>query len=465
MLYEPVPLELAKQITPYALRNYARALGWVHIAQGDPTIEVYHHPANKLRQLIIPLDEQFDDYAESVAEAVRKLAASENRPATEVLNHLLLPPADVLRFRESSNETENGTVTLDQASDLINGARRMLLSVAHSILHPQPYHPRLARSEAVQFVQSCRFGQTERGSFIMTLACPLNLVPALFDANRPFARRVTENMMRSLEVIARVAENSSPIDWAAETGLSANFCEALLMLRPSGDRSSLSVSASWSKAISKPPSLAGSSVQLRQECFEVAEYLAPVLRSTPEPRQDTFVGFVDVLRGQPESDGRPSGEVVFSIPLDATELVRAKADLDADDYHVAGEAHLATDPVYFRGFLIRAPRTNRIEKLSDFRRLSRRLWTTRVQRTGREPRNSVSPTHATYLPARRNHRATASGSQTGFSASRGVAEMQSARLGCGATQLGDAALGCKPKSGLRRCRLWKQLECSATGNP
>ena len=372
MRREKLPLELTSRVTPYALKNYAKALGWMPVQNRSESIAVFHDPHSDLRQLLIPLDESFDDFAETVAEAVRRLAESERRSALEILNHLLLPPADVLRFRENSPDTESGTLTLDQAVDLLEGARRMLLATAHTVLTPQPFHPRLGRSEAVQFVRSCRIGQTERGSFTMTLACPLDHVPGLFEADKPFARRVTEHMMSSLAIIAQVADNSAPVEQLLRSNLSANFCEALLMLRPIGDRASLSVLASWSKAIAEPASQSDTKIQLRQECFEVAERVAPRLRSTPAPRQDTFVGFVDVLRGQPGPDNRPSGEVVFSIVLEGNELVRAKADLNPEDYHIAGESHLATDPVYFRGFLVRAPRTNRIDKLSDFRRITSR---------------------------------------------------------------------------------------------
>ena len=50
----------------------------------------------------------------------------------------------------------------------------MLLSEAHSVLVPQPYHPRMSRSEAEDFLSRCRLGQTDRGSFVLTVACPLD---------------------------------------------------------------------------------------------------------------------------------------------------------------------------------------------------------------------------------------------------------------------------------------------------
>jgi hypothetical protein len=103
--------------------------------------------------------------------------------------------------------------------------------------------------------------------------------------------------------------------------------------------------------------------------FEIAEALAPRLRSVPKPRIDRFYGFVDELRGQPTPhEPRPSGEVRFTL-FDKEEEIRAKADLTAEDYAVAGAAHLASDLVSFKGILQRLPRLNRIDSVTDFERV------------------------------------------------------------------------------------------------
>src|SRR5208337_3179308 len=91
------------------------------------------------------LHEQFDDYGVRTAEAIQRLAEFEKRPAKEILNHLLLPPADLLFLREVSSDAEGGNLPLDHAARVIDGTRKVLLSLAHSVLVPQPYHPRMSR--------------------------------------------------------------------------------------------------------------------------------------------------------------------------------------------------------------------------------------------------------------------------------------------------------------------------------
>jgi hypothetical protein len=249
----------------------------------------------------------------------------------------------------------------------------VLLSVAHSVLVPQPYHPRLARSEAEGFVARCRLGQTERGSFTLTVACPLDLQAGLFGpSGEPFARQVTSLLIQSLYELSQAVETTridELADPARHPGVSANLCESLLMLRPTGERAYLDVSATWSRAFPPDTREPRREVRLSQDVFEIAEALAPRLRSVPKPRIDRFYGFVDELRGQPTPhEPRPSGEVRFTL-FDKEEEIRAKADLTAEDYAVAGAAHLASDLVSFKGILQRLPRLNRIDSVTDFERV------------------------------------------------------------------------------------------------
>jgi hypothetical protein len=374
MARENLSLEAARLVTPRALIGYARGLGWQPVPNGRRSdIAVFHRPDSRLHQVIIPTDSRLDDFGEAVLEAVRKLAEFENLPASAVLEHLLLPPADVLRFREISPDAEAGNLPLEHAVRFLEGTRKALLAVAHSVLVPQPYHARLSRTEAQSFLARCRLGQTERGSFVLTVACPLDLQAGLFgDKNEPFARRVTSLLLKSFQDLAQAADAiaiDDLLDTARYPGLSANFCEALLALKPTGDRAHLDVSVTWSRALLPSAHESRQQIQLGQEAFEVAEALAPRLRSLPEPRIDRFFGYVDELRGSPGPyDPRPSGEVRFAL-FDQEEEIRAKADLSVNDYAEAIAAHAATEVVSFKGVLQRLPRLNRIDRISDFRRV------------------------------------------------------------------------------------------------
>ena len=101
---------------------------------------------------------------------------------------------------------------------------------------------------------------------------------------------------------------------------------------------------------------------LAQEVFELAEFLAPQLRTSPQPIPDRWIGYVDVLRGQPtQGDPRPSGEVDFRLFDEEQGEISARGVLNPDDYAIAGAAHLATEIVAFKGILRRLPRISRVD--------------------------------------------------------------------------------------------------------
>jgi hypothetical protein len=260
MRREPLPPELTRLVSPRALKGYASGLDWRPVDGINGNIAVYHRPDSELHQVIIATDTTLSDYDEVVAEAVRKLADFEKRPAREVLDHLLLPPAEVLSFREVSPDAEAGSLQLGHAAQFIGGTRKLLLSIAHSVLVPRASHPRLARTEAEDFINRCRLGQTDRGSFVINVACPLDAQLALPGIGEPFARQVTSLLLDTLADLARAADggiSENLIDPLRHRGISANLCESLLMLRPTGDRASLSVTATWSRTrLPAPPCLA-----------------------------------------------------------------------------------------------------------------------------------------------------------------------------------------------------------------
>jgi hypothetical protein len=394
MSYKGLPVPLVARIKPADARAYATATGWVRVPAPNGKVAVFNRPGSDLDQLLIPLDPDLSDYSKRMAEVVESLAEHQKRPAPEILNDLLMPPSDVLRFQIDEPETEAGIVPLVQGIGLLEGARRALLASACSVVQPQSFHPRLGRAEAEQLVQACRLGQTERGSFTAVIACPLDAVegepiPArpmpLFEgredsetplpAPEPFTRKATGLLMRSVARIVSAVDAdqvASLLEPASDQpSLSANLCEALAMMQPTGDRSRLTVWATWARTLPPPPD-AGlpSVVHLRRDDFPVVERLAVALRPAREPKPSHFIALVDALSGNPDEHNRVSGEVQLLV-FDAEEgSFKARVNLDADEYHIAWEAHGVAGYVSLNGVLKLGGRVHRIESVSNFKRLN-----------------------------------------------------------------------------------------------
>ena len=63
--------------------------------------------------------------------------------------------------------------------------------------------------------------------------------------------------------------------------------------------------------------------------------------------EDTFIGTVERLDGEMGEDGQRSGEVILSLLLPEGEQVRARTNLNAQDYTKADQAHM-TEGTYVK---------------------------------------------------------------------------------------------------------------------
>lgn len=370
--------EVVAQLSPNDARGYARARGWVRLERNAGTLAVFRHAQRDLDQLLIPLDPRRSDYTERMLDVITKLIEIERRPAEAILFDLMNYDADVLRYRIASPATDRGTLPLEDAIDLLEGAKRSLLAAAHSVVTPLKFHPRLGRSEADALLKACQMGQTERGSFTVTVTCPLRPVerePSVNAENADsYARQTTRLLTASIHRISTAIQADRTFaaldDVAGQPTISANLCDALLRMRPDRDDAALLFNVSWapSKPISDAAALSAAPLTLQGEDFAEIENLYDHLRPQRQPEAQVFVGLVDQLKGVLADDGR-RGEVVLSL-LDPTteEVLKTRVDLDVERYKLADEIHMAGGLVVVEG---RIQRGRRISRFTEIRRFDK----------------------------------------------------------------------------------------------
>lgn len=366
-------------LDPAAVQEYVEMAGWrIEPRLGRGQVAVYESPKSSNEQISIPINRSLQDFDILMETAISTLAKVEGRYPAELLTELNFPDADVLRFAETSHAAARGDVPFEHGIRLLNGAKKTLLAAACSAIHPAPFHPRMSFTEAEQFIQQCRLGQTERGSFVLTIACPLNAVkfePDLFD-NKPFTRRVTSQLMYAvgtLEALSlpgtAVDERDRMIDHFASTPtefpLNANLCEGLLEMAPDGEESSLRITADYSKKYSGASEK--KTVTLPRSIFTSIEYLARKLRPVHAPTKQVFVGLVETLNGRPNVENRQEGQVILRIITADSDALRTRVELGADDYSLADKAHMGNQPVSLQGVLRQTGRTSfRLDEVSGF---------------------------------------------------------------------------------------------------
>ena len=232
----------------------------------------------------------------------------------------------------------------------------------------------MSRTEAQQLLNACQLGQTERGSYAVSISCPLRAVEqdqTLLADGQTFARQAVATLMRSLSRIVTSIEADkvpSVFELAEDLPvLSANLCEALLLMQSPEEDSYLDVKATWATT-STPHSTIPANVRIKREYFPIIEDISKKLRPVQVPTASLFVANIDNLGGEPGSDGRMQGEAILSAMYEE-QMQLVRVDLSADDWLIAHSALGDHSIVKFRGILHRGTRVHRITDISEFSRM------------------------------------------------------------------------------------------------
>jgi hypothetical protein len=358
---------------------YVASRGWKRDdASSTPKGNVYRYPALRDAEALIPSRRDLADYVERMADVVQMLAAVEQRSAWEIIADLSSPPADVLRLRISAPNATLGTLPLDEGIRLIDGARSLLLAAACSARQAAAFYPRQAYKEALEFLQACHLGQTERGSFVAKIMAPvppeISRQGTLFDtdegafiASEPFARQSTVRLMSALGHI-RGSIDSGNYDQILEgvgEGVSANLCEAVASMQPEGDQAHLHIRMTWSSSRPRLPKTVESAIGFSRTAFEIVRESGRKLREELYMTRKRLEGRVISLKADPSLLDDFEGMVTLKADVGGTPT-RVQVLLRSDEYKMACNAHRDGLVVAVTGLLQREAKLYYLRQAQDF---------------------------------------------------------------------------------------------------
>ena len=165
--------EALKAVSPAALSAYARAAGWSKVETYGDHSDVYS--AREQPEIILPRTVRLGDYADVVSRLIGIFANAAETDELSLYRDLVTADRDVIRVRAAENS--DGAVAANDGLDLLRGARDMLLATACSLSNPRPLYRADSNREAVEHVRRIHLGQTEQGSFAVTLLTPVVAPP------------------------------------------------------------------------------------------------------------------------------------------------------------------------------------------------------------------------------------------------------------------------------------------------
>lgn len=353
MRYSVNYFDLAENVNSLLFSRYLKDTGWEQFPSKKTKVKIYQYEDNRgFYQVNLPVDKNLSDYKEAMYRAVQTVAEAESRELQSVLLCLLNPHSDILKIRLANPNVESGNIPLDDAIRVYDNTKKLLAAATQDVLHPRKYHQGRVEDAVSKFLSECRFGQTEVGSYVVSVVCPFAELDAqkgyqqlsLFSEEEKCAnsltRKVTSRVMENLHRIKNNVDEDNVEELVAQAekcAISSNFYEALMNLNENPDGTDLEFIAEWS------PTVRNEQCSHNRILFS-HDYYEPIRATVNRLRQEKatatkIYGRIKQLDSTPDVAQRKDGRVTV-VYLDENDKSRTIiVHVDKNDYDKAITAH------------------------------------------------------------------------------------------------------------------------------
>ena len=358
-----------ESLKPLDLISYLRSEGWVLSGYLGESGTVWRREG---QEVLLPQDPGLADYPRRIANILDTLAEVENRSQLEIVRDLATASSDVIRVRVASPSGADGSLALEKGVSMFENVKDILLSAARAAVAPRAYYRSRLPGPADDYMRKVRLGQTEHGSYVVTLVCPVSPELQVSDPagtaalEEPFDRRVTRTLAGALQktvLAAREAvlnQDMTPFTAAVRDGVSSNLCNALAEIGAGVEDGQVEVGFSWSRSRRKPE-FPVSRILVPRDSIPVMQEAARVLKETYLDDDFELIGPVVRLESPAAAEG---GDVLIYAGVDT--LRRVKVHFEASDYAKAVQAHQQGLEVRCRGRLEKEGRYFVLRQIREF---------------------------------------------------------------------------------------------------
>jgi len=352
-------------LRPLDIVAHLRSRGWKLLESdaASPMSEWSKDSAQGYFEVQVPKHQLWRDYSRRIRELLAILADEEDRSQLELIRDIPYVSRDVIRLRSVVQGRNDGSIPLEDGAIIAQASRGVMLAAACAAVEPRrAYHTRKPAA-ATTFLNQLSLGQTEQGSFVLTLFT--HIPPSLqsqtvfeFDDERsgeePFNRKVTRTLATALTAVSLAAESGistgelAAFEEGVSAGVSADLCEALALVNDCTAVSQLGVRISWASArtpLSPPKAIH----TFAQDELEVIREAGRALRErTPEEDFELEGLVIDV--GRPGDTLHGSAVILGSVRGQSRKV---RVEVWGDDWNTAYDAMGKRLLVRCRGELLR----------------------------------------------------------------------------------------------------------------
>lgn len=315
-------------IDPHVLAKFLHIKGW---KTGRCKKDVFSQYISENREsvILVPFDKEYDDYISVLEQALHIAAAHEHITVSNLLTILTSPPSDILRWRINNSFTANGLIPLCSIDDVLDGIQSMLASVAADIITPSSFHKKVMVSEVKELLNTYSLGQTERGSYILNLLCPLGNKQLEFFED-PIPRRINEKLLTDIVSIQSdiAANNNSKVeDEIYQNKYSVNFLDAIVNLNEAALNTELEINVHWNMDLPIRTDVISKAVIDPNKIENIAN-IADKLRPEDKPTEQRFFGKISSIKTAPELTNREKVSIIVASIDENEKKVNLNIDLD-----------------------------------------------------------------------------------------------------------------------------------------
>ena len=323
----------AERISKYLLLN-----GWKQQSLIYNNKVLQFVTSDEKESLLLPVDKSFMDYNFAMYRAISIMAEYEKVSIKSLFNKLINPSSDILKWRVSDEDTMNGAIPFISMEHNIEFIKDMLSSTCLDILSPSQYHTKLYTKEVQSQITKYKFGQTEIGSYILNVLCPLGYYQyKLFDptvGELPLSRKINLHLIRNINTLQRSAQEKSQEsrDCISEGKISVNFLNSLTSLYDENKNAELSIEADWNLSIPVAEEFSSYVIldpKFSEEIALIAEEFTP---KTEQNVVKSFYGKIVNIGAEAEIDNRVMVDIKVATIGENLKTITINASLNYSQY-------------------------------------------------------------------------------------------------------------------------------------
>ena len=261
---------------------------------------------------LIPLVKEFSDYYRVLGETLQSIASFENRAIEALVNRILNPSYDIQKWRIANSYTSDRKIPFFSMTDTIEKIKDVLATTYLDTLNPTRFHKKVYTMDVNKNISEYSFGQTEIGSYILNILCPLgDYQYTIFNPTEqdiPLNRKINMRLLSSINNIQKDLGNSdtNKVDEDVDKGLySVNFLDSLVDIYDETKDTEMNIIVDWCKDVRFVKEAPVSSIKLEPIFMEKVNFIADKYRPKKEENvQKTYYGKIESITANPEVENR-----------------------------------------------------------------------------------------------------------------------------------------------------------------